>query len=89
MNLAVKIILWIVVIGGGTVILGTMIGSRKGIRSFLLTAFQGIAAIFAVNVLGMISGVTIAVNWYTLGTGVVAGTPGVIAMLLLDAMLKT
>lgn len=66
-----------------------MIRSRRGGRSLLLTALQGIAALFAVNLVGMVSGVTVALNWYTLATGVVLGTPGIIGILLLDFLFAT
>jgi hypothetical protein len=41
----------------------------------------------AVNVLGLITGVTIAVNWYTLLTASLFGIPSVITIVLLDAFL--
>ncbi len=65
-----------------------MIKSEKGARSLFLSAFSGIAAIFAVNTIGLISGVTIAVNWYTLGISGIMGIPGVVAILIGNMMLK-
>ena len=48
-----------------------VVKSEKGATSFALSALQGIAALFAVNLTGMITGVTIAVNWYTLLTYII------------------
>ena len=61
-----------------------VVKSEKGATSFALSALQGIAALFAVNLTGMITGVTIAVNWYTLLTYIILGLPGVIATLVLN-----
>lgn len=61
--------------------------SEKGARSFALSAFQGIAAMFAVNLTGLITGVTVAVNWYTVAACIVLGLPGVIGMVTLDFIL--
>lgn len=68
-------------------VIGWMIKCEKGGKCFMLSALQGIAAIFAVNVIGMVSGVTVAVNWYTLGTGALLGVPGVIGILMLNTFL--
>ena len=57
-----------------------MIKGHKFFRCFFSSALQGIAAMFAVNVLGMVTGFHIAVNWYTIAFSAVFGTPGVIAL---------
>lgn len=57
-----------------------LIKSRKFFRCFFSSALQGIAAMFAVNVLGMVTGLHIAVNWYTIAFSIIFGTPGVIAL---------
>ena len=63
------------------------IKSKEGGKCVLLSALQGIAAIFAVNIIGMVSGVTVAVNLYTVGTGAILGMPGVIGILMLNTFL--
>lgn len=88
MNTGVKVFLIIV---AGLAVLSALIAILKSkhiTKSFALTAIQGVAAIFAVNIFGLVSGVTIAVNWYTLGVGTLFGTPGVISLLIIDAILK-
>lgn len=62
------------------ILLIVMIKGKKFFRCFFSSAFQGIAAMFAVNVLGTVTGLHLAVNWYTIAFSVVFGTPGVIAM---------
>lgn len=57
--------------------------SEKGATSFALSAIQGIAAMCAVNLTGLMTGVTLAVNWYTIATFIVLGLPGVIGALVL------
>ncbi len=57
--------------------------SEKGATSFALSALQGIAAMCAVNLAGLVTGVTLAVNWYTIATFIVLGLPGVIGALVL------
>lgn len=66
-----------------------MIKSERGATSFVLSALQGIAALFAVNLTGMITGVTVAVNWYTLGATAILGLPGVVGTLLLNFLFGT
>lgn len=70
-------------------VLWWMIKSEKGATSFALSAFQGIAALFAVNLVGMVTGVTVAVNWYTLGAFTILGLPGVVGALLLNFIFRT
>ncbi|MBE6771472.1 MAG: hypothetical protein E7547_04925 [Ruminococcaceae bacterium] len=65
-------------------VLWWMVKSEKGATSFALSALQGIAAMFAVNLTGLVTGVTIAVNWYTIATFIVLGLPGVIGAVVLD-----
>ena len=66
-----------------------MIKSERGATSFVLSALQGIAAMCAVNLTGMITGVTVAVNWYTIISTVVLGLPGVIGTLALNFIFGT
>ena len=61
--------------------------SEKGASSFVLSALQGIAAMFAVNLTGLVTGITIATNWYTVATYIVLGLPGVISTLIINLIL--
>ena len=62
----------------------TYIKSKKFFTALLLTAMQGICALFAVNFLGEFIEVHIPVNYWTLGLSSVGGVSGVILMLLCD-----
>lgn len=65
-------------------VLWWMIKSERGGISFIKSAFQGLAGMFAVNLAGMVTGVTIAVNWYSIISFVILGLPGVIGALMLN-----
>ncbi|MBR3817831.1 MAG: pro-sigmaK processing inhibitor BofA family protein [Clostridia bacterium] len=65
-------------------VLWWMIKSERGGLSFIKSAFQGLAGLFAVNLVGMVTGVTIAVNWYSIISFVILGLPGVIGALILN-----
>ncbi len=69
-------------------VLWWMIKSERGGTSFFLSAMQGIAALFAVNLTGLITGVTIAVNWYTVIAVILLGLPGVIGTLMMNFVLR-
>ena len=65
-------------------ILVAHIKSKRFIVSVFLTAFQGLCALFAVNLLGKYISIHIPVNYWTLGVSSVGGISGVIMMLLCD-----
>ena len=69
-------------------VLWWMIKSEKGGSSFIKSAFQGLAGMFAVNLLGMVTGVTVAVNWYSIVSIIILGLPGVIGALMLNLIFK-
>lgn len=66
------------------VIVVAFIKSKRFFTAFLLTALQGICALFAVNLIGQYIMVHIPVNAWTLGVSSVGGISGVIMMLLCD-----
>ena len=59
------------------------------IKGVLASAFQGVAALYAVKLVGLIAGTQLAVNWYTLGTAAVLGSPGVALMLAVQTIFNT
>ena len=63
---------------------------KKGsfIKSLFISAFQGIAALLAVNALGLLTGVTVAINTYTAVSAAILGIPACISFLLLDIIFK-
>ena len=70
------------------IVLWWMIKNEKGGITFIKSAFQGLAGMCAVNLLGMVTGVTIAVNWYSIVSFIILGLPGVIGALMLNLIFK-
>lgn len=61
--------------------------SGRFIKSLLVSAVQGFAALLAVNAAGTMTGVTLPLNAMTLGSSAVFGTPGVIMNLIAQIIL--
>ena len=72
----------------GLIVLFVSFRQEHFLKNVFRTLIQGSVSLMAVNVLGLLTGVTIAVNWYTLLTVSVFGMPSTITMVLLDAFLK-
>ena len=88
MTTQLKVLLYALGGGGALAILVSMLRSRKLIRYLLLSAMSGVAALYAVNAVGLLTGMRLAVNWLTLGVSAAGGVPGVVALLLGDILLK-
>jgi len=86
MTTQLKVLLCALAGGGCLAILVSMLRSRRLLRNLLLSAVSGVAALYAVNALGLLTGIRLAVNGLTLGVSAVAGPPGVAALLLADVM---
>ncbi len=63
------------------------IKSKRFFTAFLLTALQGVCALFAVNLIGQYIMVHIPVNAWTLSVSSVGGISGVVMMLLCDGFI--
>ena len=61
--------------------------NRRGFSELILNAI-GAAALFAVNIAGLATGIQLSVNRWSLGAGALLGVPGVISMLVLDIVFK-
>lgn len=59
------------------------------IRGIFASAAQGIAALYAVKLIGLATGTQLAVNWYTLGTAAALGSPGVALTLAIQTIFNT
>jgi len=86
MTTQLKVLLCTLAGGGSLAIFVSMLRSRRLVRNLLLSAVSGVAALYAVNALGLLTGIRLAVNGLTLGVSAIAGPPGVIAMLLADTL---
>lgn len=60
--------------------------TRRFISCLFLSALQGIAAIFAVNALGLVTGLHLSLNGYTVAASVIGGTPAVIGMIVTEIL---
>ena len=86
MTTQLKVLLYTLAGGGIAAVLVSMLRSRRLIRCLLLSALSGVAALYAVNAIGLLAGIRLAVNGLTLAVSAVAGPPGVAALLLADAL---
>lgn len=73
----------------GVCLLAVLIGCAKSgsaVKNFFFSVISGIAALFAVNVTGILSGVSLGVNPYTVCVSAAGGVPGVIMLLALKVL---
>lgn len=63
-------------------VLTALVKSKRFFSYLILSALSGIGSLFAVNLLSEVTGVSIALNYITLGISGVFGISGVIALLL-------
>lgn len=68
---------------GAVIVTLTLIKSKHFIRYLILSAISGIGALFAVNLLTAVTGVSIALNYITLTVSSIFGISGVIALVLI------
>ena len=68
---------------GALTVLTALIKSGHFLRYLLLSAISGIGSLFAVNLLSSVTGVSIALNYITLGVSSIFGISGVIGLLLM------
>ena len=71
---------------GALIVLAKARGSGRFFSSVFLTALQGVAALFAVNLAGSFFGLHVNINPFSLGVGGVFGTAGVILLLLFESL---
>lgn len=60
--------------------------TKRLFSCFILSTLQGIAAIFAVNALGLVTGLHLSLNGYTIAASVIGGTPAVIGMIVTEIL---
>lgn len=65
----------------GIMILAVMFKSKHFFKAVFFSALQGLAALFAVNLLSAVTGFSLAVNAVTLLISALGGTAGVAALL--------
>lgn len=67
---------------GALIVLTALIKSKHFFSYLILSAISGIGSLFAVNLLSELTGVSIALNYITLGISGIFGISGVIALVL-------
>lgn len=60
--------------------------TKRFFSCIFLSALQGIAAMFAVNALGLVTGLHLSLNGYTIAASVMGGTPAVIGMIVTEIL---
>lgn len=75
---------YLIVITGFAIVLFTEVKSKHFFKNVFISALQGVVSLISVNLLGLLTGVTIAVNWYTLLVTAIFGIPGCITFVLLN-----
>ena len=65
----------------------TFLKTKKFITNLILSAMQGICALFAINLLGQYISVHIPINGWTIGISSSGGIGGVIMLLLCDVFM--
>ena len=69
-------------------ILIAMYKSGHFFKSLFTTAIQGLASLAAVNVTGLLTGVSLSLNWYTILTVSLFGLPSTIALTMLKFIFR-
>mgnify|MGYP002801983307 CR=1 FL=1 len=69
------------------VILQVCAGNKKPVRSAVSGVLLGWLALLAVNITGMVTGVTLPISALSIGVSGAAGIPGVTMLVLLDMIL--
>ena len=75
---------YVIVVIGFAVTLFSAIKSGHFVKSTLNSALTGILSVLSVNLFGLFTGVTVAVNWYTLIFTAIFGIPGTITFVILN-----
>ena len=74
----------IALMGAGVItILVFALKTRKPIRALFASGAGGIAALFAISLFSGLTGVSLAVNLWSVGCAFITGIPGVVLMLVM------
>ena len=70
------------------IVLTAMIKSGNAVKSLIISALQGLISLTAVNLIGLLTNVSIPLNWYTISFVSLFGLPSVISMLMMKLIFK-
>lgn len=83
-----KAVLVSALIAAGFLIVIAMLRSKRFFTALLVSALQGIAALFAMDFIGGFVSVNLPINGYTVLLSAVGGIPAVILIILADVILR-
>lgn len=70
------------------IIIISAIKTKRFFSCVILSALQGIIAVFASNALGLVTGLHLSLNAYTIAASAIGGTPAVIGLIILEIIFK-
>ena len=73
---------------GGLIVIVSAVRTKRFFSCVFLSALQGVAAIFAVNALGLVTGLHLPLNTATILSSVIGGTPAVIGLVIMEIIMK-
>lgn len=82
-----SIILIIVGVFIALIAIGAIIRTEKPLKKVFFGMFKGVAALLAVNISGIFTGVTLPISLLSIGISILGGIPGVTALVVLDMIL--
>ena len=81
-------IIFLFLILSAVIILSLSVKSERFFRCVFLSAVSGVGSLFAVNIASAVTGVSLAVNLFTLLISGIGGVPGTVLLLLSDVILN-
>lgn len=71
-------------IGAGMLaVLTVMVRTGRPVRQILTSLVEGVCAIAAVDIIGIFTGISVGISWFSVASCAAFGMPGVISMLLM------
>ena len=64
--------------------IGAVVHTEKPLKKAFFGIFKGVAALMAVNISGIFTGVTLPISLLSLAISILGGIPGVTALVVLD-----
>lgn len=81
-------VIYIILGLAGLIVLISMVKTGRFFSALLLTALQGIAALFAADFTGSFIGVNLSINGFTLALSALGGIPAVIFLLISGVLFR-
>lgn len=88
MRVGILVGFWTVAAAAALAVFVALVRGGRPVSRALSGAVQGLAALLAVDVAGIFTGVSLSVNALTAGTCAVLGVPGVVTLLILKTIFR-